>query len=728
MISLDTECTGLDLHHGAKPFLVTTCDEDDEQLWWEWEVDPLAREPVVIYEDLIEIQQVIDDADHVVLQNAKFDVTALQAVFLGRLRWDWSKVHDTLLAGHLLASNQPHDLSSMALTYLGINLDPYESRLEEATKEARRQAANDYPGWQLAKKGLLSMPSAKEKVWKYDSWLPRAVAQGKKYLTTHPWWTVCSDYGNADSAATLLLFLRQRELLKERGLCRIYLERLKVLPVVYKMEERGITISRKRLQELRVDYQVKSDKASRICTNIASSYAYKLELPKGANNKSLTDFMLGLPCKSCGGEGYVVRARGVKASCPKCTGKGRSGLLNLPVLKRSKKTGKPSLNKLVMEEYENSLPKRSKQLTFVRTLRGKRKEDTGITYMDGYKKFWLLNDPQSYRQALTYMGKPEWFRLHPSLNPTGTDTLRWSSSNPNEQNISKQEGFNLRYCFGPAPGREWWSLDAKNIELRIPAYETGEEEMIDLFEREDEGPYYGNYHMLIFDMLHPKRFKKHGMDCKKLFESTWYQWVKNGDFAVQYGSIAQSGTADRAYHVPGAFGQIKKRFKRIHGPGGLNDQQIAYAQKHGYVETMPDRAVDSKRGYPLLCSRSKWGDIIPTVPLNYHVQGTAMWWMMKAMIRCQAYLDDYNENRKLEYRAYMVLQVHDELVFDFPKSKVDPTTVKNWKADKFNYLRTNLPALRSIQRLMEQGGDDIGVPTPVGIEYYPKTWSEGVTV
>ena len=54
-----------------------------------------------------------------------------------------------------------------------------------------------------------------------------------------------------------------------------------------------------------------------------------------------------------------------------------------------------------------------------------------------------------------------WRKLHTSLNMCGTDTLRWSSNNPNSQNISKKEGFNLRYAFGPAPGREWWSLDGQ---------------------------------------------------------------------------------------------------------------------------------------------------------------------------------------------------------------------------------------------------------------------------
>jgi hypothetical protein len=160
--------------------------------------------------------------------------------------------------------------------------------------------------------------------------------------------------------------------------------------------------------------------------------------------------------------------------------------------------------------------------------------------------------------------------LHPSLNPTGTDTLRWSCSNPNEMNIAKQEGFNLRLCFGPAPGREWWSLDAKNIELRIPAYESGQKDLIDLFERPDDPPFYGSTHLLNFSVVYPDLWEKElrevglekvGPHCKKKYASTWYQWCKNGGFAVQYGAVDRDdggGTADRAFHRRGSHSLLTK--------------------------------------------------------------------------------------------------------------------------------------------------------------------------
>jgi DNA polymerase I-like protein with 3'-5' exonuclease and polymerase domains len=82
-----------------------------------------------------------------------------------------------------------------------------------------------------------------------------------------------------------------------------------------------------------------------------------------------------------------------------------------------------------------------------------------------------------------------------------------------------------------------------------------------------------------------------------------------------------------------------------------------------------------------------------------------MWWMMKAMIRCKEYLDTLDG-------YYMIMQVHDELVFDFPR-----------KDDM-----GNLPIVRKVQKLMEKSGDDFGIPTPVGIEYHPDNWAKGLAV
>ena len=124
--------------------------------------------------------------------------------------------------------------------------------------------------------------------------------------------------------------------------------------------------------------------------------------------------------------------------------------------------------------------------------------------------------------------------------------------------------------------------------------------------------------------------------------------------------------------------------------------------------------MDPNQGYPLLCGRTRWGGISPTIPLSYYVQGTAMWWMMMGMIRCQERIDRWNRRPKIKPSSYiyMVMQVHDELVFDFPAKK-----------DQGNLMKVNV-----LRLLMEKGGKGIDVPTPVSIEYHPNNWSEGVSV
>jgi len=79
MIAVDTETTGLDIHHGCRPFFVTACDEKGNLTWWEWDVDPLTRRPKVPNKDRREIQKMLSK-NVLVFQNPKFDVGALSSI------------------------------------------------------------------------------------------------------------------------------------------------------------------------------------------------------------------------------------------------------------------------------------------------------------------------------------------------------------------------------------------------------------------------------------------------------------------------------------------------------------------------------------------------------------------------------------------------------------------------------------------------------------------------
>lgn len=697
MISLDTETTGVDLYRGALPYIVTT-STGEGNLHWEWEVDPLTRFPQIIPDDVKQIRDYVLNQDRIIFQNAKFDVTALdRAAIILPEEWDWSKIDDCLIAGHVLASNRPKDLTSMVLDYLGEDIQKYEDKMQEAVLAAKKMATSSY-NWRLAKKGLEEMPSAKEKVWKYDAWVPRALALKKGFPTTHPWWAVTHEYANSDSTYTYALWQVLEHLLKEKDLWEIYRFRLTGVPIAHKMELRGVTANGELVESKLVELREEIETNGQICKNIAKdTYHYDLTLPNGAgNNKSLTSFIFDT--------------------------------MGLEVLEYTD-AGNPCLDKEVLGKYQDLLPTGSLELTFIESLIKTRQNKTATTYLEGYKRYWIPLDYWNDK------GERLWYLLHPSLNLTGTSTLRWSSSNPNEQNISKKEGTGIRRCFGPRPGREWFSCDAKNIELRVPGYESKQEELIFLFEQPDAAPFYGSNHLLVFSILYPQLWEdaikevglaKAGPYCKKKYASTYYQWVKNGNFAVQYGAIDKAdgtGTADRSYHLPGAQSIIKQRFQKLEE---LNQRCIRFANTYGYVETIPDKEINPRRGYPLLCTRSERGKIKPTIPLNYHVQGTAMWWMAKAMYKCQRLLDEWNreverKGKSLDdYGYFMTMQVHDEIVFDFPKRD---NPLKNRK-------NSNYGRILEISKLMASCGEDlvVRIPTPVGIEYHEENWEVGLTI
>lgn len=734
MFALDTETTGVDLKHGAKPFLVTTCDDHDSQLYWEWFVNPMTREPEIPEGDLDEIAERLSNNEPIVLHNGKFDVSALTTIRkeFGE-GWNWGNTHDTLIMAHLLRSNRKKDLTSLALDWIGVDIEPYEKRLEEAVKECRRQVArrdfiSDHGEFAIAKAGRIDMPSCKEQTWRYDYWLPRAVARtldlpvpkescehtyGQDWVCPkcegHQFWTVLRDYANLDSDCTIHVYKALSQEIEQRGLTKIYQTRLKLPAIVYRMEQDGVTANKHRLEKLVKEYTEESKASGETCVSIAATYTHKSTDPAG----SLFDdqpYDLVLPKNGVNNS--------LRTFCFEVMG--------LERLYSSKaKTEAPTLDaKVAIPHYLVTLQPNSRELKFIEKLSDKRMYDTALSYLESYRKFWMP-DP-SDKSSILYI-------LFPTLNITGSDTLRFSMQNPNLQQVSKKEKVNLRYMLGPSAGREWYSFDAKNIEARLPAYASGEQELIRLYENADDPPYYGSAHLLNFHTVYTDiweaalaevGFEKVGPYCKKKYAATWYQYCKNGGFAVQYGAVEKAngwGTADRAFHKQYAHKLLKQRFSKLEA---LNQKCIRFATKHGYVETMPDKTVDPNHGYPLMCTRTERGYILETVPLNYYIQGSAMWWTGKAMIRVQEFFDRLNRGEVFVGKTWpgsyrIALQVHDELVTDMPRGPRRPGQ------PPYAY---NLPVTREVRRLMELGGDDFGYPTPVGCEHHLESWADGNTV
>ncbi len=696
IISLDCECGGVDHYHGATtPFFVTTVDEKGSIRSWQWKVNGKTREVEVEKDDCKAICDLLASASEVVGQNLKYDACALERSGIVT-DWPWHKTHDTLIAAHILATNHPHDLTSLALEYLGVNIAPYEEKLHEACNAARRLARSKFPDWRIAKEGDPMLPSAKggkdksdrgvqsESPWAFDMWLLRAPANA----------------------------------------------RIAELEAALALERRGITVSKPSLNRLRDKFRREYQDASDACVGIAATYTaqlcpvcrqisgaaaakdlckcrkkpptqelpYELSLPKGAVNDNLRVFcfdVMGLE----------------------------------PVFNAKAKTDNPTLDaKTAIPHYMLTLPVESKEYQFVASFAERNGYNTAISYLTSYERYWLPTEHD------------EFMVIHPSYNPTGTDHLRWSSSNPHAQNSGKQSSeckrckgdgcqrcngtgmgkVSLRECFGPGPGREWWSLDAKNIERRMVAYPANETEVIELLEHPERPPYYGSEHNLIGSIIFPKEFqscrdadgKVDGRIFKKRYGNSCYQRTKNFGFAKQYRCGRETG--DRTSGVPGSWDMVAQRYA---SQEAFNDRIMAFANQHGYIETLPDKEVDPERGYPILVTRGNWGRVKPTEPLNYFGSGSAMWWMSRAQCKVQEFFDSLNA--KLPTPTYFItIQQHDELVIDMPR-KADP---------RKNPRGSNLSVIKEVKRLMESCGPVIGVPTPVSCDYHPVCWSEGFSV
>lgn len=778
LISIDTETTGLDRVHGARPFLVTVCRQDGRQLLWEFNVDPKTR--VVTYppEDVEEIRQEVDQASEICGHNIRFDVEHLKVAGIIE-DWPWQKTYCTLMAGHLLASGTSHTLDDMVFEYLLEDIKQYESALKECVVSARRVAKTlskstsddlfeEAATWRIAKNSDPSMPSAGGDAWHFDYWLPKAIAthldypkprlgckhwwdkgQQCKKCNGHRWHIVTSEYANVDSRVSLQLWVKLKGLVKDKGLWKIYAERIKLLPVVKDIEIHGVTYDVNEGRKYLKEYEQESSDLSSCIKSIAISIGYDLDLTAGVNH-SLRRFCFGYKDYECAQCNTTLRFHSGQAiKCARC----KSTTLSLvkddkclglvPGPDGYTETGTPSLDAASFLHWQASLQP-GIQKDFVAAFSSRKELSTSINYLKGYERYAIRNE------ALNF-----WV-MYPNLNPTRTATLRFSSDNPNSQNVGKGKkpcrrcnetgiidgkecqtcsgegeiSHNLRRAFRPALGREFWALDYENLEMMIPGYKAGQKEWIELFERPNEPPYWGSQHLLNASIIFPDAFwpladfpPDDPRSFKKKHAGGLYVRIKGFDFALNY--QCGEATGDASAGVSGAWRKIKDTLKEL---TKYNDYWVAFARRNGYVETCPDKTVDPTRGYPIMVSRNGGRDVSPTVPLNYHVQSTAMWCTSKAMVRCHQQCKEWNEQVLIKHGLqdastitkefflqlhgyHIALQIHDELLFDFPAGG-----------------KRNLARALRLKSLMEESGSDIDVPLRVAVSYHPHSWADSCRI
>jgi DNA polymerase I len=258
----------------------------------------------------------------------------------------------------------------------------------------------------------------------------------------------------------------------------------------------------------------------------------------------------------------------------------------------------------------------------------------------------------TYTDALPGFVNPTTHRVHTSYALASTTTGRLSSSDPNLQNIPvrTEDGRKIRRAFIAEPGHKLVSADYSQIELRLLAEIAGIEQLRKAFR---DG-------LDIHAMTASEMF---GVPVKDM-PAEVRRRAKAINFGIIYG-ISAFGLANQlgiGREEAGAY--IRKYFERFPGIRDYMEETKAFAKKNGYVETLFGR----KCHYPdIAASNPSIRAFNERAAINARLQGTAADIIRRAMIRMDAAL------AKKKLGARMLLQVHDELVFEVPDAEVKTT-------------------------------------------------------
>jgi len=257
----------------------------------------------------------------------------------------------------------------------------------------------------------------------------------------------------------------------------------------------------------------------------------------------------------------------------------------------------------------------------------------------------------TYVDALPRLVSPGTGRIHPIFHQTGAATGRLSCTNPNVQNIPIRtaEGVRIREAFVAAEGMKLLSADYSQVELRLMAHYSEDEGLLQAFDAGDD--------------IHRRTAAEVLAIPQEEVTSEQRARAKAINFGIIYGSSAfgianQLGiaTGDAQEFIDAYFAEYPgvKRF--------LEETQVK-AREDGFVRTLLGR----RRFLPDLRSRNRvLRQAAERMAVNTVLQGTAADLIKKAMVGVDADL------REAALAARMLLQVHDELVFEAPEAELEP--------------------------------------------------------
>ncbi|MFO8235106.1 MAG: DNA polymerase I [Bacteroidales bacterium] len=258
----------------------------------------------------------------------------------------------------------------------------------------------------------------------------------------------------------------------------------------------------------------------------------------------------------------------------------------------------------------------------------------------------------SYVEALPDLINERTGKIHTSFNQAIASTGRLSSYNPNLQNIPIREerGRKIRRAFVPSDKDHiLFSADYSQIELRVMAHMSGDAALVEAFKKD----------MDIHSITAANIFH---LDSVDEVSKEQRRKAKTANFGIIYG-ISAYGLSQRL-NIPRkeAADLIEEYFKNFPKVKEYMDNMISFAREHGYVKTLKGR----KRFLENINSRNATvRNMAERNAINAPIQGTA------ADIIKMAMLEIYDELVKKDMKSKIILQVHDELIFDAHRDELE---------------------------------------------------------
>jgi len=256
----------------------------------------------------------------------------------------------------------------------------------------------------------------------------------------------------------------------------------------------------------------------------------------------------------------------------------------------------------------------------------------------------------TYLDALPRLVSERSGRIHPTFLQMGAATGRLASTNPNVQNIPirTEEGIRIREAFVPAEGCQLVSADYSQVELRILAHYSGDESLIDAFEKGE-------------DIHRRTAAEVAGIETDEVDDEQRAR-AKAVNFGIIYGSSAFGLSNQLGIGVADAQETIDAYFARYDGVRRFLDETVANARESGFVTTILGR----RRYLPDLGSKNRvLRQAAERMAVNTVIQGSEADLIKRAMVELEPAIEEAG------LAARMILQVHDELVFEAPASEVE---------------------------------------------------------